>query len=119
MRTTFNQHSESRLAPHRGSGIEKIYGNLGDVVAYDEKMIMDSLKQGGQRPYSPSSSQMTLKKIKNDNEGRRMTGLEAIYLQKFDKKQSGLIRKGMQAKAKFRNTLQQFVDDPELLVDDG
>jgi len=48
---------------------------------------------------------MTLKKIKNDNEGRRMTGLEAIYLQKFDKKQSGLIRKGMQAKAKFRNTL--------------
>jgi hypothetical protein len=56
MRTTFNQHSDSRLAPHRGSGIEKIYGNLGDVVAYDEKMIMDSLKQGGQRTYSPSSS---------------------------------------------------------------
>jgi uncharacterized protein (DUF3820 family) len=59
---------------------------------------------------------------KNDKyDGRRMTGLEAIYLQKFEKKQNhpGIKGKSASSKAKFRTTLQQFVDDPELLIDDG
>jgi hypothetical protein len=43
-----------------------------------------------------------------------MTGLEAIYLQKFDKKPHEYHNplKMQSSKAKFRNTLQQFVDDP-------
>lgn len=51
-------------------------------------------------------------------EKRRLRGLESIYLQKFDKK-AGLPGAKKPNKAKFRNTLQQFVDDPELLLDDG
>lgn len=64
---------------------------------------------------------MTLRRGKKHdrNDDRRMTGLEAIYLQKFDKKQHAGFRRPNQEKAKFRTTLQQFVDDPELLVDDG
>lgn len=53
---------------------------------------------------------------------RRMTGLEAIYLQKFDKKPHDHYHNPLKvhsSKAKFRNTLNQFVDDPQLLVDDG
>ncbi len=80
----------------------------------------------GTRPYSPSSSQMNIKKAgkPNDKHGssRRMTGLEAIYLQKFDKKPHDYYHnplKVQSSKAKFRNTLNQFVDDPQLLVDDG
>lgn len=75
---------------------------------------------------SPTSSQATIRKpIRKGDKSmdpapRRMTGLEAIYLQKFDKKQPSLAaKKNRAAAAKFRNTLQQFVDDPELLVDDG
>ena len=50
--------------------------------------------------------------------GRRMKGLESIYLQKFDKKLSqGVAKK--QPKAKFRNTMDRFVDDPELLLEDA
>jgi hypothetical protein len=46
--------------------------------------------------------------------------LESIYLQKFDKKLGGpSAAQKKQQKAKFRNTLNQFVDDPELLLDDG
>lgn len=51
-----------------------------------------------------------------------MTGLEAIYLQKFDKKPHDYYHNPLKvhsSKAKFRNTLNQFVDDPQLLVDDG
>lgn len=47
-----------------------------------------------------------------------MTGLESIYLQKFDKTQGTQMRQ-VHSKAKFRNTINQFVDDPELLADDG
>ena len=49
---------------------------------------------------------------------RRLRGLESIYLQKFEKK-SGNQQMNKKLKPKFRNTLTQFVDDPELLVDDG
>lgn len=55
--------------------------------------------------------------ITTGGEKRRMRGLESIYLQKFDKKGGKMAKK--QHKAKFRHTLQQFVDDPELLVDNG
>lgn len=76
------------------------------------------------RDFSPTDSQATLRKAgrkQDKSEGRRLTGLEAIYLQKFEKKphQPGIRGKGASSKAKFRNTLQQFVDDPELLIDDG
>ena len=50
---------------------------------------------------------------------RRLKGLESIYLQKFDKKAGLPNPKKQLQKAKFRNTLTQFVDDPEMLVDDG
>ena len=41
-------------------------------------------------------------------------------MQKFDKKLGGpSTAQKKQQKAKFRNTLNQFVDDPELLLDDG
>jgi hypothetical protein len=63
--------------------LEKVYGNLGDVVAYEERIIEQQMRLHGARPYSPSSSQMNLKKVgkQHDKHGsRRMTGLEAIYL---------------------------------------
>jgi hypothetical protein len=44
--------------------LEKVYGNLGDVVAYEERIIEQQMMRGqGARPYSPSSSQMNLKKV--------------------------------------------------------
>ena len=116
-----NQTSESRLPP-RGQ-LDKIYGNLGDVVAYEEKIIEQQMRKN--RPYSPNSSQVTMKKVgkQNDKYGqRRMTGLEVIYLQKFDKKPHDYYHNPLKvhsSKAKFRNTIHQFVDDPQLLVDDG
>lgn len=50
---------------------------------------------------------------------RRLRGLESIYLQKFEKKNGNQSQMNKKLKPKFRNTLTQFVDDPELLVDDG
>jgi hypothetical protein len=76
-----NQTSESRLPPR--APLEKVYGNLGDVVAYEERIIEQQMRLHGARPYSPNSSQMNLKKVakQHDKHGsRRMTGLEAIYL---------------------------------------
>ena len=41
-------------------------------------------------------------------------------MQKFDKQLGGpSAAQKKEQKAKFRNTLNQFVDDPELLLDDG
>ena len=77
------------------------------------------------RAQSPFSSQLSTRMAFRPNEStiiadkRRLKGLESIYLQKFDKKAGLPNHKKVQPKAKFRNTLNQFVDDPELLVDDG
>ena len=95
--------------------MDKIYGNLGDVVAYEERMIEQQMN--ARRPYSPNGSQLNNKRVKQqDRSGqRRMTGLEAIYLQKFDKKPHDHYHNPLKvhsSKAKFRNTLNQFVDDP-------
>lgn len=65
--------------------LEKIYGNLGDVVAYEERLLNEqrgATGKGGQQQ-SPTASLVTLKKggkraDRSDN--RRMTGLEQIYL---------------------------------------
>ncbi len=110
--------SDARLPP-RPQQIEKVYGNLGDIVSYEEKV----LEQKAQKQHSPNSSKLTIKKgLRNDkHNSRRMTGLESIYLQKFDKhshQQINLMR--MQGgKPKFRQTMIQYIDDPEQLVEDG
>ena len=68
--------------------LEKVYGNLNDIVSYEERHIEQQLKANNAgRAYSPSSSQLTMKRpVKHDKQqNKRMTGLEAIYLQKFEK----------------------------------
>jgi hypothetical protein len=60
-----------------------------------------------------------IKHPQDRQQSRRMTGLEAIYLQKFEKQQQPVNLMKHHGKAKFRNTLLHFVDDPEQLVDDG
>lgn len=69
--------------------LDKIYGNLGDVVNYEEQMMKDSRL----RAQSPFSSQITSRMgFRGDTvstmggDKRRLRGLESIYLQKFDKK---------------------------------
>jgi hypothetical protein len=91
--------------------LEKIYGNLGDVVAYEERLLNENRNGGGARQMSPSESLVTLKRAgkRDRSDNRRMTGLEAIYLQKFDKKTSSNARKNHHSqagRAKFRNTIQ-------------
>ena len=49
----------------------------------------------------------------------KLRGLENIYLQKFDKNLSSKVGIKKQTRAKFRQTLDRFVDDPELMMDDG
>lgn len=77
----------------------------------EEKMIESRMARHlPARDFSPTDSQATLRKAgrKHDkSEGRRMTGLEAIYLQKFEKKTQnpGIRGKGASNKAKFRTTL--------------
>jgi len=76
--------TEARIQ-HRAP-LEKVYGNLNDIVSYEEKQMENQLRR---RDHSPTSSQITIKRglKQHDKYGgsRRMTGLEAIYLQKFDK----------------------------------
>jgi len=48
---------------------------------------------------------------------RRLRGLESIYMQKFDKKNSLGAKKPQ--KAKFRQLMNKFEDKPELLLDDS
>lgn len=71
--------------------MDKIYGNLGDVVNYEEQLLKEQYR--GLRAQSPFSSQMTTRMVFNKPEAstiggdkRRLKGLESIYLQKFDKK---------------------------------
>ena len=74
-----------RLPPR--PNLEKVYGNLNDIVSYEERQIEQQLRAAN-RAYSPTSSQITMKKGirgQDKHQTRRMTGLEAIYLQKFDK----------------------------------
>lgn len=106
--------SDAKLPPKPNP--EKIYGNLNDIVSYEERMLLDQMRAG-----SPFGSQMNSRIQQRPNassQDRRMKGLESIYMQKFEKKITGGIKKA-QPKAKFRNTINRFVDDPELLVDDG
>ncbi len=83
--------SDARLPPRGASNnLEKVYGNLNDIVSYEERQIEHHLRGAGGRAYSPTSSQVTMKRppVKHPQDrqqSRRMTGLEAIYLQKFDK----------------------------------
>ena len=101
--------------------MEKVYGNLHDVVTYEERQMYETMRQGAPSPFS---SQMTARmgglgrpETSQIGGDRRLRGLESIYLQKFDKKGQSGVKKA--PKAKFRHTLNKFEDDPEMLLDDG
>ncbi len=78
--------SDARLPPRGASNnLEKVYGNLNDILSYEERQIEHHLRGAGGRAYSPTSSQVTMKRptVKHPQDrqqSRRMTGLEAIYL---------------------------------------
>ena len=100
--------------------LEKVYGNVGDMVNYEERQILENMRLG-----SPTSSQITsrMNLSRPDTSSvygnRRLNGLENIYLQKFDKKTTSNRGIKKRTKAKFRSTLNHFVDDPEYFVNDG
>ena len=56
--------SDARLpsrATAAGANFEKIYGNMNDIVSYEERNIEKQLR-AAQRQYSPTSSQMNMKR---------------------------------------------------------
>mmetsp|Transcript_43829 Transcript_43829/g.42334 ORF Transcript_43829/g.42334 Transcript_43829/m.42334 type:complete len:206 (+) Transcript_43829:552-1169(+) len=98
--------------------MEKVYGNLGDVVQYEEKHLMDQMRAGGASPFSSQLTHRVRQEMSSlGGPDRRLRGLESIYMQKFDKKNSYGPRKPL--KAKFRQTMNKFEDAPDLLMNDG
>ena len=55
--------SDARLPPRGATNnLEKVYGNLNDIVSYEERQIEQHLRGAGGRAYSPTSSQVTMKR---------------------------------------------------------
>ena len=60
--------------------MEKVYGNLGDVVNYEERQILDQMRSGGASPFSNQITTRLKSSSTVGGEQRRLRGLESIYM---------------------------------------
>lgn len=98
-----NEKSQRIIRTHTGD-INKVYGNIGDIVNHEEKTIYEMLREkNSSSPFGPAqnANQSRIGRPNTKSQGRdqRLKGMESIYMQKFEQNKG----KGKkQPKAKFR-----------------
>jgi len=94
--------------------MQKIYGNINDVVGFEEAHLTD-LMQPRKRNMSPNSSSKAIRTAKrrghSGHPDTRLRGLETVYMQKSAGR-AGLDRVNHNP---FRPTMGQFESDPQML----